>query len=169
VLATLPPFRQQLRVADPEIPLLQLVPLRDLIEKNISLWIVRLAAWMFGAFGGIALVLATVGVYGVKAYMVARRTREIGIRMALGAGRASVFTLIMWQGMLHTIVASVVGVGLALLIGRALSAMLYDVSPNDPFTLVGATALLALATLVACWVPARRATKVNPNTALRAE
>jgi predicted permease len=169
VLAALPGLRQQLRGVDPEIPLLQIVPLRDIIDKSIALWIVRLGAVMFGVFGGIALVLATVGVYGVKAFMVERRTREIGIRMALGAGRGSVFALIMRQGVLQTLVACLAGGGLALLIGRALAGMLYEVSPSDPLVLLGAAALLIAAALLACWLPARRATRVDPNVALRAE
>jgi hypothetical protein len=169
VLAQLPELRRQLRAIDPEIPLLQLEPFTNFFDKCISLWLVRLGAMMFAVFGGIALVLATVGVYGVKAYLVERRTREIGIRMALGAGRGSVFTLIMQQAALQTLVASFVGVALSLLIGTALSTMLYDVSASDPLVLAAAAVLLAAAALAACWLPARRAMRVDPNVALRAE
>ena len=139
------------------------------MEKCVGLWIVRLGATLFGAFGVIALLLAVVGVYGVKAYAVACRTREIGIRMALGARRQDVFALIMRQGTMQTGLAVGVGLLLALAAGRILSRILYEVSPSDPFALVVASLMLATAALLACFIPARRATYVNPITALRTE
>jgi ABC-type antimicrobial peptide transport system permease subunit len=105
----------------------------------------------------------------VKAYSVARRTREIGIRMALGADRGSVFGLIMKQGALQTAVALGLGLLLSLGAGRVLAQMLYKVSPADPIALLTASALLATAALLACFFPARRATRVSPMTALRTE
>jgi len=140
-----------------------------MMEQDIGLWIIRLGAVLFGIFGGVALLLAIVGVYGVKAYAVARRTREIGIRMALGAHPSDVFKLIMKQGALQTGVAVGVGVLLALAVGQLLAQMLYQVSPADPLALLGASVLLAVAALLACFFPARRATKVSPMTALRTE
>ncbi|MBE2213184.1 MAG: ABC transporter permease [Opitutaceae bacterium] len=169
VLAASGSLRQKLRSIDPEVPLLRFERLADIVDTNLSLWIVRLGALMFGVFGGIALVLATVGVYGVKAYTVARRTREIGIRMALGARRGDVFRLIMRQGALQILVSTVVGLVLALLVGQVLASMLYRVSPTDPLALLVATVLLGAAALFACWIPARRATRVDPNSALRSE
>jgi ABC-type antimicrobial peptide transport system permease subunit len=130
---------------------------------------VKLGATLFGAFGGIALLLAVVGVYGVKAYAVACRTREIGIRMALGAHRKDVFGLIMRQGALQTALAVAVGLLLSLAVGRVLSQILYEVSPTDPLALITASILLTAAALLACYLPARRATHVNPVTALRTE
>ena len=124
---------------------------------------------MFGTFGGIALLLAVVGVYGVKAYTVARRTREIGIRMALGAMPRDVFALVMTQGARQTAVAVATGTVLSLLVGKALSGMLFNVSPTDPLVLGSAMAILAASALLACYLPARRATQVNPTDALRAE
>jgi ABC-type antimicrobial peptide transport system permease subunit len=115
------------------------------------------------------LLLAVVGVYGVKAYAVACRTREIGIRMALGAHRRDVFTLIMRQGALQTAFAVAIGLLLALAAGRILSQILYEVSPSDPLALVISGALLAAAALLACFFPARRATHVEPLQALRTE
>jgi putative ABC transport system permease protein len=140
-----------------------------LLDRCITLWMVRLAAVMFGIFGGIALLLAVVGVYGVKAYAVERRTREIGIRVALGAGRQEVLSLILRQGVLQTAVAVGVGLGLSLAAGRVLSTMLFPVSPADPLSLIAAAGLLSSAALIACYVPARRATRVSPLTALRAD
>ncbi|MEO6065142.1 MAG: FtsX-like permease family protein [Lysobacterales bacterium] len=139
------------------------------MQRSVGLWIVRLGAILFGVFGGIALLLAVVGVYGVKSYSVARRTREIGIRMALGAHPRDVFGLIMKQGALQTGIALLVGLLLSLGAGWVLAQMLYKVSPADPFALIIASTLLGAAALLACYVPARRATKVSPMTALRTE
>jgi ABC-type antimicrobial peptide transport system permease subunit len=139
------------------------------MERSVGLWVVRLGAVLFGVFGGIALLLAAVGVYGVKAYAVACRTREIGIRMALGAHRSDVFGLIMRQGAMQTGLAIVFGLLLALAVGRVLSQILYEVSPNDPFALIASSVMLGGASLLACFFPAQRATKVTPMTALRTE
>ena len=169
VIALMPTLRQTLREIDPDLPLLQITPYVDLIEKSPNLWIVKLGAALFGAFGAIALVLAVVGVYGVKAYAVACRTREIGIRMALGAHRRDVFALIMRQGVLQTALAVGVGLLLSLAAGRVLAKILYQVDPTDPLALVSASLMLATAALLACFFPASRATRVNPMTALRTE
>src|SRR3981081_891297 len=162
-------MRQTLRDIDADLPILSMAPFVDLVEKSVGLWIVRLGATLFGAFGGIALLLAVVGVYGVKAYAVACRTREIGIRMALGAHKRDVFALIMRQGALQTGLAVGVGLLFALAAGRVLSQILYQVSPADPFALAISSVMLAVAALLACFLPARRATRVNPMTALRTE
>ena len=169
VVAMIPAMRQMLRDIDPELPVLNIAPFTDRVEKSVGLWVIRLGAVLFGAFGGIALLLAVVGVYGVKAYAVACRTREIGIRMALGAHRGDVFALIMRQGAMQTALAVSVGLLLALAAGRVLSQILYQVSPADPFALALSSVLLAAAALVACFLPAQRATRVNPITALRTE
>jgi putative ABC transport system permease protein len=169
VVALMPTLRQTLRELDPDLPLLQMMPFTDLMEKSPNLWIVKLGATLFGAFGMIALLLAVVGVYGVKAYAVACRTREIGIRMALGAHRRDVFALIMRQGVLQTALAVTVGLLLSLGAGRVLAKILYQVSPTDPLALLSATLMLASAALIACFFPASRATRVNPMTALRSE
>ena len=167
VVAFIPTLRQTLREIDPELPLLQMTAFVDLMEKSPNLWIVKLGATLFGAFGTIALLLAVVGVYGVKAYAVACRTREIGIRMTLGAHRRDVFTLIMRQAAMQTALAIGIGLVLSLGAGRVLAKILYQVSPTDPLALVSASLVLASAALLACFLPARRATRVNPMTALR--
>ena len=169
VAAMLGTVRTTLRGIDPNLPVLRVVPFAHILEGDIGLWVVKLGGVMFGTFGAIALTLAVVGVYGVKAYAVARRRREIGIRMALGAMPADVFALVMRQGVQQTAVAAAAGVGLALLVGRALSTLLFNVSPADPLVIAGAVAVLAGATLLACYLPARRATRVNPTEALRSE
>jgi predicted permease len=169
VAGMIPTMRQSLRDIDPDLPILSIAPFVDLMERSVGLWIVKLGATLFGAFGGIALLLAVVGVYGVKAYAVACRTREIGIRMALGAHRRDVFALIMRQGALQTALAVGVGLLLSLGAGRVLSQILYQVSPADPFALLVSSAMLAAAALLACFLPARRATRVNPMVALRTE
>src|SRR3989440_3549134 len=169
VAAFIPTLRQTLREIDPDLPLLQITPFVDLMERSPNLWIVKLGATLFGAFGAIALMLAVVGVYGVKAYAVACRTREIGIRMALGAHRRHVFALIMRQGAMQTALAVGVGLLLSLAAGRVLVKILYDVSPSDPFALVISGALLTAAAMLACFFPARRATHVEPLKALRTE
>ena len=164
-----PAVRSFLREIDPTLPVVTIAPFADLMEKNADLWIIKLGATLFGAFGVIALVLAVIGVYGVKAYAVACRTREIGIRMALGAHRRDVFVLIMRQGAMQTALAVAVGILLSLGAGRVLAQILYQVSPTDPFALVSSSVALTGAALLACFLPARRATQVNPITALRTE
>ena len=161
--------RSMLRNIDPDLPIIQMSPYVDLLDRCVGLWIVKLGATLFGAFGLIALLLAVVGVYGVKAYAVACRTREIGIRMALGAHRKDVFALIMRQGALQTALAVFVGMLLSLAAGRVLAQILYQVSPSDPFALITSSVMLTMAALFACFLPARRATHVNPITALRTE
>ena len=167
--AAIAPLRAALRSSNPDLPVLQITPFANLVEKNIGLWIVRIGAVLFGVFGAIALALAVVGVYGVKSYAVARRTREIGIRMAVGAQPGDVFALIIKQGALQTALAVTIGLLFSLGIGQLLAKLLYQVSPTDPIALGGSAALLAGAALFACFMPARRATKVSPMTALRSE
>jgi putative ABC transport system permease protein len=169
VAGMIPTMRSTLREIDPDLPILTIAPWVDLMERSVGLWIVKLGATLFGAFGAVALLLAIVGVYGVKAYAVACRTREIGIRMALGAHRKDVFALIMRQGAMQTALAVSVGLLLSLGAGRVLSQILYEVSPSDPFALISSSLLLTVAALLACFLPARRAMHVNPITALRTE
>jgi putative ABC transport system permease protein len=162
-------LRAALRAADPGVPVLNVSTYADQMDRTITLWAIRLGAVLFGVFGSIALLLAVVGVYGVKAYAVERRTREIGIRMALGAGEREVFALIMRQGAQQIACAVAAGLILALLVGQALASVLFEVRPWDPVALAAATLLLTAATLLACFLPARRATRVSPLEALRAE
>jgi len=129
----------------------------------------RLVARLSSFFGLLALVLACIGLYGLLSYEVSRRTREIGIRMALGAQQRDVLRLVVGQGIILAIVGAAVGVGVALGVTRYLSSMLYDVHANDPVTIASVAILLLLVALAACYIPARRATRVNPMVALRYE
>jgi ABC-type antimicrobial peptide transport system permease subunit len=124
---------------------------------------------LFSIFGGLALGLAVVGLYGVKAYSVARRTREIGIRMALGAQPGMVLRLILREGSVMLLSGIALGLLLAAAAGKILSGILYQVSALDPIAFTAAPMLLAAAALVATWLPARRAAALNPVEALRYE
>jgi len=167
--AVLAEIRKELRALDPDLPLVELRPFPAYLLANFNLWQIGLGAWVFGLFGLLALAMASVGIYGVKAYAVSRRTREIGIRMALGADRTGVFRLIMRQSLVQFLFALGAGIILSLLVGRVLAAYLVGVHPADPIVLGLAAACLALATVTACWFPSRRATKVSPMVALRSE
>jgi len=127
----------------------------------------RFSALLLTVFAVAALALATIGIYGVISFAVAQRTREIGIRVALGADRGAVLRLIVGQGASVAVVGLVLGVAAALAATRVLRALLFDVTPTDPLTLITVVALLALAAFVACWIPARRAARLQPATALR--
>jgi hypothetical protein len=167
--ALLATVREQLRAVDARLPILAATTLRGHRDDSLPLWLVRTGARLFSLFGVVALFLAVVGVYGLKAYVVARRTREIGIRMALGATGGNVLRLILREGLALTGVGLVLGSVLALLSGKVVSSMLYQVSATDPVVFVAAPVLLLAAALLAAYVPARKATQVAPVTALRYE
>jgi predicted permease len=162
-------LRRTVRDADPSIPIISLRTFAQYLDSNLDLWIVRAGAALFSIFGGLALGLAVVGLYGVKAYSVARRTREIGIRMALGAQPAAILRLIMGEGSIMLLSGIALGLLLAAATGKILSGILYEVGALDPVAFTIAPLLLAAAALVATWLPARRAARVNPVEALRYE
>jgi len=124
---------------------------------------------LLSVFGGVALALAAVGVYGVISYGVSQRTHEIGIRLALGAGRRDVLRLILTQGLKLVSLGVVIGLGAAFALARWMETMLFGVRPTDPLTFACIALLLIFIALLACWIPARRATIVDPMTALRRE
>jgi predicted permease len=162
-------LRRTVRDVDPALPVLSLKSFAQHLDSNFQLWIVRAGAAMFSVFGVLALGLAVVGLYGVKAYSVARRTREIGIRMALGAQRATVLRMIMREGSIMLFSGIVLGLLLAAGTGKILSGMLYEVGALDPIAFTLAPLTLAVAALFATWLPARRATRISPMAALRME
>jgi ABC-type antimicrobial peptide transport system permease subunit len=160
-------LRQEFRAIDSRLPVLELTTFQRFYDNSLELWAIRTGGRMLMLFGSLALGLAVAGVYGVKSYLVARRTREIGIRMALGARPADVLGMVMRESAGITLAGLAVGIPIALLMGKVLSAILYDVSGFDPLVFTAAPAVLALASLFASYIPARRATRVNPLFALR--
>jgi putative ABC transport system permease protein len=161
--------RKEIRSIDSRLPVLTLRTFNEHVDASFDFWIVRTGARMFTIFGGVALVLAMVGLYGVRAYTVARRTREIGIRMALGADAGDTLRMILREGLLVTAVGLAAGLALSLMLGKVLSSFLYNVSGTDPLVLVAAPIALGSVSLLACYLPARRAAKVDPMVALRYE
>lgn len=137
--------------------------------KTASLTDWRFRAILLSAFGALALFIATIGVYGVISYWVAQRTHEIGIRMTLGAERRDVLRLVLGQGARLALVGVLVGVAVALGLTRLMADMLYGVKASDPLTFAATAALLLLVALAACYIPARRAMRVDPMVALRYE
>jgi ABC-type antimicrobial peptide transport system permease subunit len=129
----------------------------------------RLMMWLLGIFAGVALLLASIGIYGAVAYTVEQRTGEIGVRMALGAQTRDVLRMVVNQGMRPVVIGLAIGIAAAFALGRLLTSQLYEVSAHNPALLAGATVLLAAIALIACLLPARRATHVDPIQALRAE
>jgi ABC-type antimicrobial peptide transport system permease subunit len=166
-LALAPAVKREIESIDPDQPVAQV----STMEKNIgaSLAARRLTMTLLGAFAGLALVLASVGIYGVMALSTTQRTREMGIRFALGASRADVLRLVLGKGI------SLIGIGLlagligSFLASKALSSLLYNVGSLDAAALIGAVVILAAVAFLACYLPARRASMVNPIEALRSE
>jgi putative ABC transport system permease protein len=150
---------------DPELPLFAITTLEQLVSESVAQE--RFLFLLLSLFAAVALLLSSVGVYGVVAYSVSRRTAEIGVRMALGARRADVLRTVVGQGMLPVIVGIAIGLPGALLAARLMASLLFEVATSDPLTFAGVCALLLVVGLTACYLPARRATKVNPVIALR--
>src|SRR5437867_4029635 len=162
-------LRRTVRDVDPSVPILSVRTFAQHLDSNLDLWLVRAGAALFSIFGGLALGLAVVGLYGVKAYSVARRTREIGIRMALGAQAGAVLRMIMREGSIMLVSGVAIGLLLAVATAKIVSGILYGVGALDPVAFTVAPAVLTVAALVAMWLPARRATRVDPVQALHAE
>jgi predicted permease len=162
-------IRHGIVATDQQLPILTLQTMRGHLEASDEIWIVRTGAHMLEIFGGVALLLAVIGLYALNAYTVARRTREIGIRMALGADARSTLQMILGEGLKVILVGLGVGMLLAIGLGRVLAGFLFDVQGLDPLVLGAAPVVLALVALFACYVPARRAARVDPMIALRYE
>ena len=159
--------RAEIRAVSPDLLVEDAGPLGHLVAA--ALWRPRLWGALFGAFSAIALLLAAVGIYGVMSFTVGQRTREIGLRMALGAGRGAVARLLLGQGLRLTLTGIGLGLLAALALGRLLAGLLYQVSPTDLPTWTGISLLLAAVALLATWIPTRRAMRIDPMIALREE
>ena len=160
-------IRQAVQQLDPSLPVVRLRGMQDVFAASTER--TQLLARLLGAFGGLALLLAALGAYGVLSYVVAQRQREIGIRMALGAERGRVLGMVMRQGLTMAGAGILVGLGGAFLLNRLMGSLLFGVQPSDPATLVAVVVSLTIAACLACYIPARRATRVDPMVVLRDE
>jgi predicted permease len=167
--AALTAIRREIARADSRLPVLELMPMRRNHDRSLELWAARSGGNLVLLLGSLALLLALVGVYGVKSYLVSQRTREFGIRVAVGARPRDVMWLVLRDGLMLTGAGVLIGLPLAALAGSGLSRFLYAVSPADPLVFVAAPLALAAAATIAAWIPARRATRIAPVTALRAD
>ncbi len=161
------PAREAIRASDPRVPVFQVATMNEVRERGY--WQYFLFGWMFSLYGGIALVLAAIGVYGVLSYSVEQRTQEIGVRMALGAARGDVLRLVVVQGIRLAIIGVVIGVVGSFFVTPVIKAQLVNVSPSDPLSFIGVSIFLTTIAFIASYVPARRAMAVDPLVALRAE
>src|SRR5499427_3873346 len=158
---------REVRALDPNLALYEMITLQEQANRTTSEELVAVA--LVALFGGLALLLASIGLYGVMSYTVSQSTRELGLRMALGAGPANVLRLVLSRGLLLTTTGIMIGIALALLLTRLLGNLLYQVSPRDPLAFAAAFAVMILASIGACFLPAWRATQTDPMRALRAE
>ena len=166
-LSLVPAVRSAVRSLDPELPFSQVATMEQLLARSVAQR--RLSMLLFVAFAGAALVLAAIGLYGVMAYSVTQQTREIGVRMALGAQRHHVLRLVVGRGMILTSAGAVLGLLAALGLTRLMSSLLFGVAAADPATFCWVALLLTAVALLACYLPARRATKLDPLVTLRHE
>ena len=158
---------REVRALDPDLALYEMITLQEQVNRATSQQLAALA--LVALFGGLALLLASIGLYGVMSYTVSQSTRELGLRMALGAGASNVLRLVLSRGLLLTATGIVFGIVLALLLTRLLGNLLYQVSPRDPLAFTAAFAVMTFASTAACFLPAWRATRTDPMRALRAE
>jgi ABC-type antimicrobial peptide transport system permease subunit len=159
--------RGEINRLDRQLPIQFVITMTDAFGQ--SLFVQRFGAGLLGAFGALALLLSVIGVYGVMAYSVSRRTKELGIRIALGAPRTTLIRSVMRQAARLAVVGAVVGVAASLMLARLISGLLYGVGAADPLTFLGVPAALVVAALAASYLPARRAAAVDPLVALRNE
>jgi len=165
--ALIAPVRRELQALEPNLPVPNIQTMRETI--GTSLYAARMGALLLTAFGALAMLLAAIGVYGVLAFAVSRRTRELGVRMALGASASDVFALVLREGMLLVALGIAIGLAAAAVGARSLASFLYGVSTNDAAAFLSVPLVLACVALLACYFPARRAMRVDPMVALRSQ
>jgi putative ABC transport system permease protein len=161
--------RAALHEMDPQLPMIQPQSLEEIANQSPSVFLRRYSSYLIGSFAALALILAIVGLYGLISHMVFQRTREIGIRVALGAQRRDILRMVLRQGIVATLAGVAIGIVAALALTRLLSSLLFGVTPGDWVTFLSVAVLLLVVALVACSIPARRATRVDPIVALRYE
>jgi ABC-type antimicrobial peptide transport system permease subunit len=161
------PVRDIIRRLDPNLPVAAVRPMTDIVATALAT--PRLTGFLLGTFAAIALALAVVGLYGVLSYLVARRTHEIGIRIAMGAPRSQVLGMVVRHGLALAAAGVGLGVAVAVALSRIVRGLLYDVAPLDPYTFTAVPVALLVVALVATVVPAARAMRVSPLVALRSE
>jgi len=162
-------IRNECRTLEPDVALFSVRTIDDMINDAPAAFMRRFPAFLIGIFAAIALVLATIGIYGVVSYSVSQQTHDIGVRMALGARAADILKMVLRQGLTLALLGLAVGVLAALALTRLLRSLLYEVQASDPVILCLVAGLLVIVALLACYIPARRATKVDPMIALRYE
>jgi ABC-type antimicrobial peptide transport system permease subunit len=165
--AAIDSVRATLRAMDPQLPMIRPQALEDITAQSPAVFLRRYPTYLIGSFAALALVLAMVGLYGMISYGVAQRTREIGIRVTLGAQRSDILRLMLRQGFLAVLVGTALGVIAGLGLARLLSSLLFGVKPGDVTTFAAVAVLLIGVALIASWIPARRAVNVDPTLALR--
>jgi ABC-type antimicrobial peptide transport system permease subunit len=159
--------RTAMRQVDPDLPITGVTTQTDQIENRVAQE--RLFALAYSLFGGLALLLACIGLFGLMSYTVSRRTSEIGIRIALGAQRAGVVGMVLRESMIMVVIGVVVGLAAAIAAGRLVTAVLFGLAANDVWTITAAIALMTVVCVIAGYLPARRASRIDPMVALRYE
>jgi putative ABC transport system permease protein len=166
-LALIGAVRQQVKLLDPGLPVSDVATMEERMSDSVAQ--TRFSTLLLGIFAIVAIVLASVGIYGVTSYAVTSRVHEIGIRMAIGAQSRDVQRMFIRHGMALTVIGLGVGLAVSFALTKLMEGLLFDVSPHDPLTFLSMAVLLSFVALLACYVPARRATRVDPLTALRYE
>jgi ABC-type antimicrobial peptide transport system permease subunit len=161
------PIRQEIRNLDANLPVANVQAMSEVVGATLSS--PRFTGFLLVTFAAIALALSAIGIYGVLSYLVSRRTREIGIRLAIGAGRAQVLRMVLGNGLTLALTGVLLGLTLALVAARSMQSMLYGVGPADPLTFISVGITLSLVALLSSLVPAWRAMRVNPVVALKTE
>jgi ABC-type antimicrobial peptide transport system permease subunit len=162
-----PQVRAAVASLDADVPIYSVSSMSDRVEQSV--WHIRVFGGLFMVFGVAALLLAAIGLYAVMAFSVSRRAREVGIRIALGARTSHVLRLVFRQGIIQLAIGMTLGLGLGALVSQGIAALLFEVQPRDPATFAAVVSLLTAAGLLACYIPARRAAKVDPLSAMRVE